>query len=63
MSRVITFDKGSKRRIKRIRWSTREAVSIVFLSLVITLLGALLAVWEVDHYREESRYPHVKAHH
>jgi len=62
MSRVITFDKGSKRRIKQIRWRIREIVSAVFLSLVITFLGALLAAWEVNHYFAESRSPHVKAH-
>ena len=62
MSRVITFDKGSKRRIKRIRWRIQEVVSVVLLSFVITLLGALLAVWEVDHYREETGNPHIKAH-
>jgi hypothetical protein len=29
MSRVITFDKGSKRRMKEIRWKLREVISAV----------------------------------
>jgi|HubBroStandDraft_5_1064220.scaffolds.fasta_scaffold2096300_1 hypothetical protein len=49
MSRVITLDKGSKRRIKRIRWKLREIVSAIVLSLLVLGLSALLAVWEVHH--------------
>jgi hypothetical protein len=35
MSRVITLDKGSKRRMKKIRWKIREVISAVFLSLIV----------------------------
>ncbi len=62
MSRVITFDKGSKRRMKQIRWKLREVISVVFLSLIILALCALLAIWEVSHYSAEPRTPHVAAH-
>lgn len=61
MSRVITFDKGSKRRIKQIRWKLREVISAVFLSLIILGLGVLLAFWEVSHYPVEPKTPHVDA--
>jgi hypothetical protein len=61
MSRVITFDKGSKRRIKQIRWKIREVVGAVLLSLIITILGVLLAVWEVSHYSKEPKTHQVKA--
>ena len=54
MSRVITFDKGSKRRIKEIRWKLREVISVVVLSLIVLGLCALLAVWEVSHYSAKT---------
>lgn len=49
MSRVITFDKGSKRRMKEIRWKLHEVISLVILALVVLGLGVLLALWEVSH--------------
>jgi NhaP-type Na+/H+ or K+/H+ antiporter len=63
MSRVISFDKGSKRRIKQIRWKIREILSVVLLSLIITVLGVLLAVWEVSHYSAKPKSPQVEAQH
>jgi hypothetical protein len=61
MSRVITLDKGSKKRLKQIRWSIREIVSAVLLSLILSLLGVLYAVWEVSHSSAESSTHQVKA--
>jgi hypothetical protein len=49
MSRVITFDKGSKRRMKEIRWKLHEVISLVILALAVLGLGVLLALWEVSH--------------
>jgi hypothetical protein len=63
MSRVITFDKGSKRRMRQIQWKLREVISAVFLSLIVLGLGALLAVWEVSHYSAEPKAPHVEVQH
>jgi hypothetical protein len=61
MSRVITFDKGSKRRMKQIRWKLREVISAVALSLIVLGLGVLLAFWEVSHYSAEPKTHHVEA--
>jgi hypothetical protein len=61
MSRVITFDKGSKRRIKQIRWKLREVISAVVLSLIILGLGVLLAFWELSHNSAEPAVPHIEA--
>jgi hypothetical protein len=63
MSRVITFDKGSKRRMKEIRWRLREVISVVFLSLIVLGLCALVGLWEVSHYSEAPRTPQVTAKH
>jgi hypothetical protein len=61
MSRVITFDKGSKRRLKRIRWKAGEIVGAVLLSLIVSLLGLSLAVWEASHYPTAPKTHEVKA--
>jgi hypothetical protein len=64
MSKVITFDKGSKRRMKQIRWKLREVISAVLVSLVVLGLGVLFALWEVSHYEpysDEPKAPHVEA--
>lgn len=59
MSRVITLDKGSKRRMKKIRWKIREVISAVFLSLIVLGLCVLLAVWELSHYSAEPKTQRV----
>ena len=61
MSRVITFDKGSKRRINQIRWKLREVISVFALTLIVLGLCVLLGLWEVSHYSAEQKPPHVQA--
>jgi hypothetical protein len=61
MSQVINLDKGSKRRIRQIRWKIHEIVSLVLLSLLIMALGVLLALWEVSHYSAPPETPEVTA--
>jgi hypothetical protein len=61
MSRVITFDKGSKRRLKQIRWKVSEIASAVFLSLILSVLGLMFAVWEISHSSAETGTHQVKA--
>jgi hypothetical protein len=50
MSRVITFDRGSKRRMQEIRWKLSEVVSADTLALVVLGLCVLLALWEESYY-------------
>lgn len=61
MSRVITFDKGSKRRMNQIRWKLREVISVFALTLIVLGLCVLLGLWEVSHYSAEPKIPHVQA--
>jgi hypothetical protein len=61
MSRVITFDKGSKRRMKQIRWKLGEVISAVFLWILVFGLGVLLTFWEISHSSPEPKTPHVEA--
>lgn len=62
MSRVINFDKGSKRRIHEVRWTLSEIVSAVLLSLALIALGILLGSWEVSHYSAPPASPQVSRH-
>ena len=61
MSRVITFDRGSKRRMRQIRWKLREVISLVAVSLIVLGLCVLFACWEVSHYSAQPKTPHVEA--
>jgi len=63
MSRVITFDRGSKRRMKEIRWKLREVLSAVALSLIVLGLGVLLAFWEVSHCSASPKTHQVTVQH
>jgi hypothetical protein len=63
MSRVITFDRGSKRRMKEIRWKLHEVLSAVALSLIVLGLGVLLAIWEVSHYSASPKTRQVTVRH
>lgn len=47
--RVINFDQGSKRRLRQIRWTSRERTSVVLLSLVLLALCMLVEIWYVVH--------------
>ena len=63
MSRVITFDRGSKRRMRQIRWTFGELLSAVFLSLIVLGLCVLIEVREFVHQPVEPRIPSLRAQH
>jgi hypothetical protein len=58
--RVINFDKGSKRRLRVIRWKRTEILSAVLFSLVILILTGFILVWEVAEYSPKSLPPQVE---
>ncbi|KAA6462880.1 hypothetical protein DYQ86_05945 [Acidobacteria bacterium AB60] len=51
MPKMITFDKGSKRRLKEIRWRLSEVISLALLSLLTIAVCALAVLWEMDRER------------
>ena len=51
MQRVITFDKGSKRRLKQIRWKLLEVVSLALIALFLLAGSILIMFWELEHER------------
>ena len=49
MPKVITLAKGSKRRLRRIRWKLAEFLTLTLLALLIIGASALAVVWEIHH--------------
>jgi hypothetical protein len=54
MSKVITLDKGRKRRLKQIRWKLFEILSLVLLAVLGVAMGILAEMWELDHEHPHS---------
>lgn len=61
MSREITFDRGSKRRMRQIRWTFGEVLSAIFLSFIVLGLCAFIEALELIHGSAESKTHIVKA--
>jgi len=49
MSRAIYFDKGSKRRIRLIRWKRFELATAILFALGLTAFSVYLALWMISH--------------
>jgi hypothetical protein len=49
VSRTINQDKGSKRRVRRIRWTRGEMVTAVLLLLVLALEAVVVTLWLMGH--------------
>ncbi len=47
--RVINFDRGSKRRLRQIRWTSRERMSVALLFLSLLALCILYMHWDLSH--------------
>ena len=48
MPRVITFDKGSKRKLRGLRWSVREKLSAAAIFLLLVLFCIGVAIWSAS---------------
>ena len=60
MSKVITLDKGSKRRLKQIRWKLIEVVSLAVLAVLLFGVSLLVMLWELDHEHEPTKVPQIR---
>jgi hypothetical protein len=62
VARVINFDKGSKWRLRQVRWKRHEIVSAVLLFLILTVLCLWFALRESyhDHYSDPPKTPQAK---
>lgn len=63
MTRVITLDKGSKRRLKQIRWKLFEAFTLALLTCFVLAMSLLIMWLELRHvhpHREPSKVPQIR---
>ena len=62
MSKVITFDKGSKRRLSQIRWKLTELFSLMLLAVLVFALSLLVMVWELqrEHPDDLPKIPQIR---
>ena len=63
MSKEITFDKGSKRRLDQIRWKLVELFSLALLAIFIFAVSLLIMLWEVQrvHPRQDpTKVPELR---
>jgi len=63
MPKVITFDRGSKRRLRQIRWKLFEIFSLALLAILVFAMSLLVMLWELRHvhpHREPSKVPQIR---
>jgi hypothetical protein len=58
--KVITFDKGSKKQLQRIRWTRSEITSAVLLTFVMIVACIWAAFWYSSHYSDEPETPSLE---
>ena len=49
MSRAMYFEKGSKRRVRRIRWKPVEMLTALLFALGVTVFSIYIALWLMSH--------------
>jgi hypothetical protein len=47
--RVITIPRSSKRRLRQIRWTWRERISIALIFFILLALCILYVRWDLSH--------------
>jgi hypothetical protein len=58
--KVITFDKGSKKKLQTIRWKRIEIVSAVFMSAFLMAALVLVLLWYASLDRDGSQTPSLE---
>lgn len=49
MAREINLGKGNKRKVRQLRWSRSEKISIIVLFLVVLIETVFIALWLMTH--------------
>lgn len=63
MSKLITFDKGSKRRLKQVRWRMVEVFSLALLAILTIAIGIVALYWQLKNERHDfqpNKLPQIK---
>jgi hypothetical protein len=50
VARVINFDRGSKKRMQRIRWTPCEKAAFILLFLSLGVFCVLIGLWDASSY-------------
>jgi len=64
MRKVITFDKGSTRRLKQIRWKLIEIFTLALLAIFMFATSLFVLMWELQHvhpYQEPTNGHQIKS--
>lgn len=54
MARVIDFDRGSKKRMQKIRWTLSEKATLLLLFLLLGVFCVLIGLWDASHHTVDS---------
>ena len=57
MPKVVALNKGSKRRLRQIRWKLAEIVALVLLAILTFGVSLLVAIWEIHKVHRQSIPP------
>jgi hypothetical protein len=49
VAREIQLGKGSKRKVRQVRWSRSERISLVVLFIVVLIETIFIALWLMRH--------------
>ena len=60
MPRVITLDKGSKRKLRGIRWTVAQRISAAALLMLMVVFSVLAALWTAFYFSDEDRQPRLE---
>ena len=61
--KVITLDRGSKRRLEQIRWKTGEIASLALLAILCVATIMVVLLWELHYqhpYAEPPKHPQIR---
>ena len=57
MRKVISFDRGSKKKLQMIRWTRSEIVSAVLLGCIVMAVWFEVLMWFLSHESDKPDTP------
>lgn len=60
MPRVMSLNKGSKRRLRAIRWTLGEKIAAAAVSLFLVVFCIVVALWTAYHFSDNSPEPRLE---
>jgi hypothetical protein len=50
VSRPLNIGRGTKRRIRQVRWTHREIISVAFFLLAMVAFSVFIGLWVISHH-------------